>query len=282
MTLSPTLVIAVTACYIILIFCAGFYAYRKKQKGEPVTENPIVYSLSITVYATTWTFYGSIGKAATTGLDFILIYLGPSLIAFSWWFLLRKIVRISKEHNITSIADFISSRYGKSQLLGALVTIIALLGIMPYIALQLKAISTSFGIITGQGNASLSHLAERFPFIHPGFVAALVLALLSIVFGARRLVSSERHEGLMAALAIESVVKLLSFLLVGGYITFVMFDGMGDIFTRMQREFPLTFRQMTTFSNGLNPTSYTTVFSMLTLSICAVMLLPRQLHAMVN
>lgn len=281
MTLAPSLVITVTLCYIVVIFLVGYYAYRQKLRGHPVTESPIVYSLSLTVYTTTWTFYGSIGKAATTGLDFLLIYLGPSLIAFSWWFTLRKIVRISKEHNITSIADFLSSRYGKSQFLGALITLIALLGIMPYIALQLKAISTSFGIITGLGPATIPWLFEQLPIIHPGFVAALILSLLSIVFGARRLVSSERHEGLMAALALESIVKLISFMVVGGYITFVMFDGMGDIFARMHREYPLAFRQMTTFSNGLTPVSYTAVFSMLLLSTCAVMLLPRQFHAMV-
>jgi sigma-B regulation protein RsbU (phosphoserine phosphatase) len=113
--LSIELVAGVSLLYIALLFMVAYYADTKREEGRSIISNPNVYSLSIAVYATSWTFYGSVGKAATSGLDFLLIYLGPSLTVFSWWFLLRKIVRISKENNITSIADFISSRYGKSQ-----------------------------------------------------------------------------------------------------------------------------------------------------------------------
>lgn len=275
--LSTGFVIAVTLTYLIIIVAVGFYAHRMKALGKSITSNPMVYSLSIAVYTTTWTFYGSIGKAATTGIDFLLIYLGPSLVAFSWWFILRKTVRIAKENNITSIADFISSRYGKSQLLGALVTIIALLGIMPYIALQLKAIATSFAIITGSpDNVFLFHTRE----LPTGLLAALVLCAFSIMFGARNLVSSERHEGLMAALTLESLVKLGAFLLVGGYIVYGIFDGITDIFLKMKLANPQLLEHLTTFA-GPGKTGYATVTTMLFLSICAVMLLPRQFHAMV-
>src|SRR5512136_1038518 len=147
--LNVELVAGVSFLYMALLFMVAYYADKRQEKGRSIISNPFIYSLSIAVYATSWTFYGSVGRAATTGLDFLLIYLGPSLAAFAWWFLLRKIVRISKENNITSIADFISSRYGKSQWLGAIITIIAILGIMPYMALQLKAVSTTFSIITG-------------------------------------------------------------------------------------------------------------------------------------
>ncbi|RQW77804.1 MAG: stage II sporulation protein E, partial [Geobacter sp.] len=115
MMLSVQLVAGVSLLYMALLFMVAYYADRKQAQGKSIISNPAVYSLSIAVFATSWTFYGSVGKAATTGLDFLLVYLGPSLTAFSWWFLLRKIVRISKGNNITSIADFISSRYGKSQ-----------------------------------------------------------------------------------------------------------------------------------------------------------------------
>jgi sigma-B regulation protein RsbU (phosphoserine phosphatase) len=232
------------------------------------------------VYATSWTFYGSVGKAATSGLDYLLIYLGPSLTAFSWWFLLRKIVRITKENNITSIADFISSRYGKSQWLGALVTVIAMLGIMPYIALQLKAVSTTFDIICGA--SPLSYAASQTsvsPQYHSGFYTALILSLFAVVFGARKLVSSERHEGLVAAIAVESLVKLITFLTVGVFVTYFLFDGFIDIFTRIKAYDPLV-THLTTFGETSSD-SYTSLFSMLFLSMGAIMLLPRQFHIMV-
>ena len=164
MNLSIELVAGASLLYIGFLFLVAYYADRKREQGKSIISNPFIYSLSIAVYATSWTFYGSVGKAATTGLDFLLIYLGPSLAAFSWWFLLRKIIRISKENNITSIADFISSRYGKSQWLGALVTIISILGIMPYIALQLKAVSTTFDLLCGYPHMKLPFIPAVLPF----------------------------------------------------------------------------------------------------------------------
>src|SRR5512133_2142188 len=142
-------VAVISLLYTALIFLIAWYAHHCKEAGRSIISNPVIYALSMGVYCTSWTFYGSVGKAATTGIDFVLIYLGPSLTAFSWLFLLRRIVRISKEHNITSIADFLSQRYGKSPWLGALVTLICFLGVMPYIALQLKAVTTSFFLLSG-------------------------------------------------------------------------------------------------------------------------------------
>src|ERR1035437_66408 len=194
--------VSISAIYTALIFLVAWYAHVRKETGRSIISNPIIYSLSIAVYCTSWTFYGSVGKAATTGIDFIMIYLGPSLTAFSWLFLLQRIVRISKENNITSIADFISLRYGKSPWLGALVTLIAILGIMPYIALQIKVVSTTFYLVSG---LQASDIIPGGPSPETNFLAGLILplilALFSIIFGARRLVSSERHEGLMAAVA---------------------------------------------------------------------------------
>ncbi|HWI40237.1 MAG TPA: SpoIIE family protein phosphatase, partial [Verrucomicrobiae bacterium] len=261
------------------LFLVAWYAEKKQAEGKSIVVNPFVYALSIGIYATSWTFYGSVGKAATTGIDFLLIYLGPSLTAFTWWFVLRKAVRITRENNITSIADFISSRYGKSQVLGALVTLIAVIGIMPYIALQLKAVATTFKLLCGE-----THIEMAFPggnlLADTGFLAAIVLGTFSVFFGARRLVSSERHEGLVAAIALESVVKLLAFLSVGIFVTFFLFDGFGDIFTKMQATYPELMVRLTTFgSSGEN--SYTAVAAILFISMGAVLLLPRQFHIMI-
>ena len=276
--LSIQLVAGVSLLYIALLFMVAYYADKKREQGQSVISNPYIYSLSIAVYATSWTFYGSVGKAATTGLDFLPIYLGPSLTAFAWWFLLRKIVRISKENNITSIADFISSRYGKSQWLGALITVIAMMGIMPYIALQLKAVATSFSIITGYSNVSQAGISSY--LARPGIVSAVILSVFSIIFGARYLVSSERHEGLTAAIAVESIVKLISFLCVGIYVTYFLFDGFTDIFSRLQTADPETLKRLTTIGNDKD-LSYPHWFTMLFLGMGAIMLLPRQFHVLV-
>ena len=132
--------------YIGLLFAIAYYADKRALAGRSVIANPVIYSLSLAVYATAWTFYGSVGRAASDGVGFLPIYIGPTLMILLWWFVLRKMIRVSKINRITSLADFIASRYGKSALLGGLVTVIAVVGILPYISLQLKAVSTSFTI----------------------------------------------------------------------------------------------------------------------------------------
>ena len=275
-------VAAISVIYIAVIFLIAWYAHHRKETGRSIISNPIVYALSLGVYCTSWTFFGSVGKAATTGLDFVLIYLGPSLTAFSWMFLLRRIIKISKEHNITSIADFLSQRYGKSPWLGALVTIIAFLGIMPYIALQLKAVSTSFFLLSGvQTDPSTFIKLDSDTTIPVALILALTLALFSIIFGARRLVSSERHEGLIAAVAFESLVKLVALLVVGLFVTYGLFDGFIDIFTRLNTINPELFTQLFTFNTSQNDPNHISTFTLLFLSMGAIMLLPRQFHVMV-
>ena len=277
-----TSVAAISIIYTVLIFLIAGYAHKRKEDGRSIISNPIVYALSLGVYCTSWTFYGSVGKAATTGIDFILIYLGPSLTAFSWLFLLRRIVRISKEHNITSIADFLSQRYGKSPWLGALVTVICFLGVMPYIALQLKAVTTSYFLLSGSQTDAINFI--RFgsdATISIPFILALILALFSIIFGARRLVSSERHEGLIAAIAFESFVKLIALVSVGLFVTYGMFDGFIDIFERLNHVNPEKFAQLFTFSTSGHDPNYISTFTLLFLSMGAIMLLPRQFHVMV-
>ncbi|MDD2580947.1 MAG: SpoIIE family protein phosphatase [Desulfuromonadaceae bacterium] len=275
-------VAAISVIYTVLIFLIAWYAHHRKETGRSIISNPVVYSLSLGVYCTSWTFFGSVGKAATTGIDFLLIYLGPSLTAFSWLFLLRRIIKISKEHNITSIADFLSQRYGKSPWLGALVTIIAFLGIMPYIALQLKAVSTSFFLLSGVEKGPIEFVKLGSTTTIPiALLLALILALFSIIFGARRLVSSERHEGLIAAVAFESIVKLVALLAVGVFVTYGLFDGFIDIFDRLRVINPEKFSQLFTFNTSKSDPNYISTFTLLFLSMGAVMLLPRQFHVMV-
>ena len=144
----PTWLIVVTSfSYVSLLFAIAYYGDRRAERGKTLVANPYIYALSIAVYCTAWTFYGSVGRAARSGIDYLTIYIGPTLMFALGWVILRKMIRISKVNHITSIADFISSRYGKSHLLGGLVTIIAVVGIMPYISLQLKAVASSFTVL---------------------------------------------------------------------------------------------------------------------------------------
>lgn len=274
------LLVAITL-YICLHFLVASYAYTRYKKGKSIVSNPYVYSLSITVYCTSWTYYGSVGRAATSGLDFIAVYLGPSLTAFTWWFILRKIVRISKENNITSISDFISSRYGKSQFLGASITIIAVMGIIPYIALQLKAVSTSFAIICNHPSFQLpANLKDSFAINNPGLFFAAFISIFGIIFGARTLATQKRHEGLVAAIAFESVIKLMAFICVGIYVTYYLFDGFTDIFSKMSSRHPDLLHHLTTLG-GSSETGYSNWSTNLLLAMGSIMLLPRQFQIMV-
>jgi len=287
-----SLVILTSLLYFGVLFGVAFYADHQRKLGRSVIDNPTVYSLSLAVYCTSWTFYGSVGRAATTGIDFLTIYLGPTLIAFSWWFLLRKIVRISKEQNIASIADFISSRYGKSSVLGAIVTIFAVLGIMPYIALQLKAVARAFDllvypyatddtahILSKLDLRSTTHILPKFDLhFDSALVAAIILGLFGVLFGARHLDSSERHEGLVAAIALESIVKIVAFVAAGIFVTYGLFDGFGDIFNKFLTRFPER-EQLLRLGSAEN--SYAHWMSLTIISMMAVMFLPRQFHIMV-
>src|SRR5687768_9561585 len=145
--LQGSVIILTSFAYLGLLFAIAFYADKRADAGQPVIANAYVYSLSLAVYATAWTFYGSVGRAASDGVGFLPIYIGPTLMIALWWIVMRKILRISKQNRITSLADFIASRYGKSALLAGLVTVIAVIGIVPYISLQLKAVSSSYSIL---------------------------------------------------------------------------------------------------------------------------------------
>ncbi|MBF0327925.1 MAG: PAS domain-containing protein [Nitrospirae bacterium] len=251
----------IVICYLLLLFALAYYAERKEGQGKSIVNNPYIYSLSLAVYCTSWTFYGSVGKAATSGLSFLTIYLGPTLMAVLWLVFLRKVVRISKANRITTLSDFIGSRYGKSLSMSAIVTVISVLGITPYLGLQIKAIITTFSIIGGEKGSSAA-----------GLYITLLLGAFAIIFGARRLDSSERHGGLVFAIAFESIVKLIAFLLVGIFVTYGLFDGFHDIYEKIQDS---EYSVLLFLGTGTG-TDYPEWLALVYLSMMAIMFLPRQ------
>ncbi len=229
--LAANVVLAIALLYVALLFAVAFVGDRRARAGRlGWLQSPLVYTLSISVYCTSWTFYGAVGSAARSGLEFATIYIGPTLVFVGWWALLRKMLHIGRTHNITSIADMISSRYGKSASLAALVTLIAVVGTTPYIALQLKAISTSFQVISGGGPDALAGWPDPTPDFRTGFWIAAGLALFTILFGTRNIDANERHHGVVAAIALEALVKLVALLAVGVLVVWGISDGPAEIF----------------------------------------------------
>ena len=275
--LTATVIVLASFLYVGLLFAIAYYGDKRADAGRSIIANPYIYALSLAVYCTSWTFYGSVGRAATTGIGFLPIYLGPTLMAALWWYVLLKVIRISKANRITSIADFIGSRYGKSQLLGGFVTVIAVVGVVPYIALQLKAISASFSIILRYPEVVMPQQGAPLFLGDNTFYIAMLLAAFTILFGTRHLDATERHEGLVAAVAFESVVKLLAFMAVGIFVTYGMYDGFSDIFHRAAAVPQLNGLLLLGGAGG----NYVTWASLMFVSMLAIMFLPRQFQVAV-
>ncbi|MBC6416298.1 MAG: sodium:solute symporter [Rhodospirillales bacterium] len=224
---APSLILLIGSGYLLLLFLIAYLTDKAEAAGRAgFIASPVVYTLSLAVYCTSWTFYGAVGSAARNGLEYITIYLGPTLVFMAWWILLRKLVRITRDQQITSIADFISARYGKSASLSALVTVIAIVGITPYIALQLKAIATSFQALS-RSDTAIAGVLELGIFADNGFWVAVALAAFVILFGTRNLGADESHPGVVAAIAFESIVKLLALLAVGISVILGLGEGFG-------------------------------------------------------
>jgi|RhiMetdeSRZDD1v2_1073273.scaffolds.fasta_scaffold00067_56 Na+/proline symporter/nitrogen-specific signal transduction histidine kinase len=275
--LSGPVVIAVALLYLCLLFAIAYYGDKRADQGRSLIAYPFVYALSIAVYCTSWTFYGSVGRAASTGVDFLPIYLGPTLTFILAWFVIRKIIRISKANRTTSIADFVASRYGKSLQLGALVTVIAVVGILPYISLQLKAISTSFSVLLHYPEIVMPPAPTSALFLQDtAFYVAVIMAVFAILFGTRHIDASERHEGMVAAIAFESVVKLVAFIAVGLFVTYGLYGGFGDIFARAEASGTLS-RLFTI--NGV--AAHTNWIALTVLAMGAIVVLPRQFQVLV-
>ncbi|TCL09034.1 hypothetical protein BXY66_1076 [Shimia isoporae] len=227
-----TLNILVSVCliYVAFLFLVAFAAERAAMQGKGGwLRSPLVYTLSLSIYCTAWTFYGAVGYAARSGLEYLTIYIGPTLVMVGWWWILRKLVRIGRTQRVTSIADMISSRYGKSNLLAVGVTILAVIGTTPYIALQLQSVTVSFAVFSDAYDAGVP-LGEQ---ESNALLVAAGLALFTIIFGTRNLDVNERHHGVVIAIAVEAVVKLFALLAVGVFVVWGIGGGVGDILQRI-------------------------------------------------
>ena len=262
--LSFNLLVSICIIYVIFLFGVAAFAERQAEKNKlSFLTSPIVYTLSISVYCTAWTFYGAVGYAAQNGLEFLTIYLGPTLLFIGWWWLLRKLVHIGRKQRITSIADLISSRYGKSNLLGVLVTLLAVIASTHYIALQLQSLTLSFAVFTSNSVNSVS------PAITALFTAA-GLAVFTIVFGTRNLDANEQHHGVVTAIAVEAIVKLVALLTVGIFVVWGVADGPSDIMNKISEKLPQNASLFT-------PKWVTLIF----LSATAIICLPRMFQVVV-
>ncbi len=277
MLASSLFLLLAAAGYIGLLFVIASFGDRRARAGRSLINSSVVYALSLAVYCTSWTFYGSVGRAASSGLAFLPIYLGPTLVFCLGWVLLSRILRVSKAHRITSIADLLGSRFGKSGAVAGLVTAIAVLGSVPYIALQLKAVSTSLRVLHEyQGGAGVQSDTGASVLGDTELWIAGILALFAILFGTRKIDASERHEGIVAAIAFESIIKLVSFVALGLFTGLVLFDGFGDIFARAAARPELAqLFHVGGSSAGID------WMAMTFLAMAAIVCLPRQFQVMV-
>lgn len=274
--ISGSLISLIAFAYLGLLFAIAYYGDKAAAAGRSIIANPYVYSLSLAVYVTGAAFYGSVGRAAGSGIGFIPVYVGPTIMAALWWLVLRKIIRAAKNNHITSLADFISSRYGKSSLLAGLVTIIAVCGITPYISLQLNAISTSYNILVSYPDILAASREGPEPvWADTAFYVAVILAAFTIAFGTRHIDTAERHEGMVAAIAFESLVKLVAFLCVGIFVTFGIYGGFGDLFEKVS-QLPQA-KAVFTVGNGTSdmPLSWASLF-WVTFLMLGTIFMPRQ------
>jgi hypothetical protein len=274
--ISAASIVLTAFLYLALLFAIAYWGDQRADQGRSLIASPYIYALSIAVYCTSWTFYGSVGRAASSGVGFLPIYIGPTLIFILGWSLLAKIIRISKANRITSIADFIASRYGKSSFLGGLVALMAVVGILPYISLQLKAITLSFGVLIHYPNVASPEASSTVPLLQDtALYVSILMAAFAILFGTRHIDASEHHEGMVAAIAFESVVKLVAFLAAGLVVTYGIFGGLTDIVARaaerpdLQRLFTLDQAGMTSW------------ITLTILAAAAVVVLPRQFQVLV-
>ena len=225
------LLLVVSLSYVVFLFAVAFAADRAARRGRGGwLRAPMVYTLSLSIYCTAWTFYGAVGFAASSGLEFVTIYLGPTLVMIGWWGILRRMVRIGRSQRITSIADMLSSRYGKSNQLAIFVTLIAVIGTTPYIALQLQSVTLS---IDAFAQSEPSQTGQSVDTNVTALVIAAGLAAFTILFGTRNLDVNERHHGVVMAIAVEAVVKLCALLAVGIFVVWGLSGGPVDIVARI-------------------------------------------------
>jgi Na+/proline symporter/signal transduction histidine kinase len=270
--LQGWVVIAVALGYIGLLFVVASYGDHARRFRPGGRSRHLIYPLSLAIYCTSWTFFGSVGLATRTGFEFLTIYVGPMIMIGLCYPLIMRVVRLAKAQNITSIADFTAARYGKSQAVAATVALIAIISTIPYIALQLKAVSASLGTIIGDVRPDI---AASMPVVGDiALFVALSMAAFAVLFGTRHIDATEHQDGLMLAVATESLVKLIAFLAVGVFVTFYMFDGPAALFSK-------AMQQADTAAILNRDYPFGTVAAMTLLSLFAILLLPRQFHVTV-
>ena len=272
--MSFSLIIVLSIGYIALLFVLAYVTSKHKTGQKLFANSSTIYALSLGVYCTAWTFYGSVGQASQTGLGFLGVYLGPTLIAPLWYFILSKIIRISRHLRITSIADFISSRYGKNTTLGLLVSDICVLIVIPYISIQLKAIEFSVSLLHSGNPYNLNLGTNKVFYQDPALLYTIAFALFAILFGTRKMDPSEKHPGVVNVIAIESIIKLIAFIIGGIAIVYFVFDGLEDIFSQAYDKLDLN-QIMYIHENGYD---YSSWFWVMVLSAIAFLILPRQFH----
>ena len=248
--------------YVGLLFAVAYAGDARAQRPESPRWRASVYALALAVYCSSWTFYGAVGTAARTGLGFLPIYLGPLLLLLFGWRMLERLALISAEQRIVSIGDFLSSRYGRAPGLAALVALVALTAAVPYVALQFKAVAMSVEVLA-PGSAQT-------PFADPALYVALLLAVFAILFGTRRIDATEHHRGMVLAVALESLIKLLAFLAVAGF-ALLHLPGEGGTAQRIARA------AQTVGAQGM-PAGFV---AQTLLAFTAILCLPRQFHVAV-
>ncbi len=264
------IIVGVALAYLCFLFGVAYFGDQYAKSRKLTRGRPTIYALSLSVYCTSWTFFGSVGLATSTGLDFLAVYLGPIAVFAFGRPLIERIIKLSKSQNITSIADFMAARYGKNPLVAAIVSVIAVAGVLPYIALQLKAVSQSITtIIQPGGPAAL--LPSGDPLGDMTFIIAMTMAVFAVLFGTRHIDATEHQEGLMLAIAAESVVKIAAFLIVGTFITYSMFGGIGPLMERAAAKPQI----IGLFARGFHGWNWLTVTF---LSSVCILLLTRQFH----
>ena len=270
--LQGWVVVAVALGYIGFLFLVASYGDRRRRLRHNHRARLLIYPLSLAIYCTSWTFFGSVGSASRNGYEFLTIYIGPVLMIALFTPLIARVVRLAKAQNITSIADFIAARYGKSQAVATCVALIAIVGTVPYIALQLKAVSCSLETIIA--NAMLSSDVVRPVFGDIALFVAMSMAMFAVLFGTRHIDATEHQDGLMLAIAAESIVKLVAFLAIGIFVTFWMFDGPAALFGQAMQS------QHAAAVLARVP-AFDTFLALTLLSFVAILLLPRQFHVAV-
>src|SRR5580698_7642464 len=206
---SDWLLAALALAYLGCLFAIAFYGDKHAFYAGHPRLRPYIYALALGVYCTSWTFFGAVGTAVRDGWAYLPIYLGPALVFVFGLPIMERLVQIGRAHKVSSIADFIASRFGKSRALAVLVSLIALAAAIPYIALQYKAVASSVDVLTAVTTRNVPWYRDT------ALAVALMMALFAVLFGARRVDATRHREGLMLAIAFESVLKLLAFVAVG-------------------------------------------------------------------